>query len=427
MREGDLIIGKGGLFLDEAVRLAKLLEQHGVDTIHVAQANHTGNMNDTIPAMGTRAYSFMEEACLEIKKVCKLPLSLVGRIIDVERGEKLLNDGVCDIVAYGRPLLTDPDIVNKCIKGQEALIRKCICCNKGCTDAIQARKFLSCILNAENGYEYKRVITKAKNPKNCLVIGGGIAGVEAARVLEEKGHTVTILEKANRLYGQLNIASVPPRKSEMLRICDYYDEVLKRSKNIKVILNHEFKKEDAKGFDEVIAAVGATNAHPPIPGIDKTIDAWEVLAGRMPKGEGVVICGGGLVGVETAEYLAEKGYRVTIIEMMDKIAKEESNTIMPTLMANLKRYNVNVLVNHKIKRINKNAVICSAMRDNLEIDYQDTITGDVIINALASHKEHIDLEGVEAHISYIGDCRADSPCNIDNAIKSAYDAANSIN
>ena len=419
------LMGKGGTELAEAVELAKILEAEGVHTIHVAQANHTGNMNDTIPAMGTRAYSFMIEECKAVKAAVSIPVSIVGRVIDVERAEALLEEGVCDIIAFGRPLLTDPDIVNKAIKGEAHLIRKCICCNKGCTDAIQNRRFLSCVLNPENGYEYKRVITPAETCKNVAVIGGGVAGIEAARVATIKGHKVTVFEKTDKLYGQINIASVPPRKDEMLRINQYYDEVIKHY-NIEVKLNHEFTKEDAQGYDEIIVAVGATNAHPPIKGIDLTVDSWDVLAGKeLPLGH-VLMAGGGLVGVETTEYLAKKGYQVTVIEMQDKIAKEESSTVLPTIMGSLKAHGVNVLTNHKILEFTENSVTCEVLDKDGNVVDTVTVTGDLVVNALASRKSRIDLEGVAANIHYVGDCKPEVPCNIETATKTAYDVANSL-
>ena len=290
---------------------------------------------------------------------------------------------------------------------------------------IQNRKFLSCVLNPENGYEYKRVITPAQTAKKVAVVGGGVAGIEAARVATIKGHDVTVYEMTDKLYGQINIASVPPRKDEMLRINQYYDEVIKHY-NIKVVLNHEFTKADALGYDEIIVAVGATNAHPPIKGIDLTVDSWDVLAGKELAQGHVIMAGGGLVGVETTEYLAKKGYKVTVIEMQDKIAKEESSTVLPTIMGSLKAHGVTVLTNHKILEFTENSVTCEVLDKDGNVVDTVTVTGDVVVNALASKKSAIDLEGVAANVTYVGDCKPEVPCNIDSATKSGYDAANAI-
>ena len=138
--------GKGGLKIDEAVEFAKKLEEAGVNMIHVGQANHTGNLNDTIPAMGTQPYCFMQSYTKRVKDAVSIPVSAVGRIVTPQNGEALIENGVCDIVGYGRSLLADPDYVKKIEDGQPCRIRLCMMCNKGCTDSIQNRKFLSCVL-----------------------------------------------------------------------------------------------------------------------------------------------------------------------------------------------------------------------------------------------------------------------------------------
>lgn len=422
------LLGKGGLEIDEAIELAKILEQKGVHMIHVAQANHTGNINDTIPAMGTNKYAFMLEECKAIKKAINIPVSIVGRIVDYKMAEKLINDGVCDIVGLGRPLLCDPDIVNKLKNNEAELIRQCIMCNKGCTDAIQNRKFISCVLNPENGYEYKKVITKPNKIHKVAIVGGGIAGLEAARVCAIKGHDVTIYEQSSRLFGQLNIASVPPRKEEINRSKLYYERILKYySKNIKILLNTKFDKSLANDYDDIIVAIGATNAHPKIKGIENSVDSWDILDNKVEPLGKIIVCGGGLVGVETTEYLIERGYKVTIIEMIDQIAKEESKTILPTILNNFKSHNVEVLTLHKIKEIKTNSVVCDVIDKDNNVLEEKEIKADLIINALASHKEEIDLDGINKNIIYIGDCLKDASCSIENATKTAYDAANSLN
>ena len=170
--------GKGGLPFDEACIFAKELEAAGVDTLHVAQANHTGNMGDTIPAMGTQPYGFMVSYSKKIKELVSIPVSVVGRIVTPEAAEAVITNGSADIIALGRSLLADPDFANKCAAGHCCSVRTCMMCNKGCTDNIQNRAFLSCVLNAENGYEGSRQITPAASSKRVAVIGAGIAGLE---------------------------------------------------------------------------------------------------------------------------------------------------------------------------------------------------------------------------------------------------------
>ena len=420
-------LGKGGLVIEEAIQFAKILEENGVDMIHVGQANHTGNMNDTIPAMGTRDYGFMVEEAKRIKEVVSIPVSIVGRVCTAQAAESLLEQGICDIVAFGRSLLTDPDLEEKIEQGREDQIRHCIMCNKGCTDMIQKGRFLSCILNAENGYEASRHIEKTQNPRTIAVVGGGVAGLEASRVLALKGHHVDLFEKSYRLGGQINIASVPPRKDEMNRILRYYENVLKNL-DVTIHLGHEFTKEEAKNYKDIIIAIGAHNLVPHIPGIDgkNVVSAWDVLDNKAVVYGSVAVCGGGLVGAETAEFLANKGYDVTIVEMLDAIAKEESKTILPTMMKDFQEHHVKQLTRTKIIEMTLHGLHCQSLDENNNPVGEIYIPCDTIVNALASQKNTIDLEGVEGNILYIGDCEGERPSTIDHAIKTAYDAANSI-
>ncbi|RSX58826.1 bilirubin reductase, long form [Bifidobacterium samirii] len=357
----DPQIGRGGLFIDEAATLARLLVEDGVDTFHVGQANHTGNLNDTIPAMGTRPDSFMEPYSRRIRETVDVPVSTVGAIPDAAEAARLIAEGACDYVGLGRPILCDPDYANKVAAGQADLIRPCILCNRGCTDAIASRRFISCVLNAQGGYEYRRVIEPAAEPKRVAVVGGGPAGLEAARVAALRGHTVTLYERAGELGGQLGIASVPPRKETMRRATRWFERAVDAA-GVDVRLGVDVTP--AMLLDErpdaVVVAVGGRNATPPIPGADAphVLDAWKVLAGEQRPHGRTVIIGGGLVGAETAELIAQDDYgcEVTIVEMMGRIAGEESSTILPIMMEDFAAHHVVTMVNTKVERIGETSV-----------------------------------------------------------------------
>lgn len=428
LKDGTFL-GKGGLKIDEAVKLAKLLEENGVDMLHVAQANHTGNMNDTIPAMGTRPYTFMLEECKRIKEAVSIPVSIVGRVTTPEIGEALIESGVCDAIGYGRSLLADPDFANKLKEDKPQLIRKCIMCNKGCTDAITGRRIVSCVLNAENGYETTRSIKKANKKYKVAVIGAGVAGLESARVLALKGHDVEVFEKSFKLGGQVNIASVPPRKREMLRCLDYYEATLK-DLNINVHYNHEFNELDLKNnYDYVVVATGATNLSLNIKGSTNfnVMSSWDVLSGeRLPYGK-VLVVGGGLVGVETSEYLAELGYNVEIIEMLDKIAREESSTIMPFIEKSFNEHNVKVHLNSRVKEYQFDGVIVEELDKEGNVIKESKINGDSIVEAVSSKKNHLEFNNLNnTKVVYVGDSVLKEPNTIEHAIKSAYDVCNLI-
>ena len=415
--------GKGGIDEADAVQFAQWLVEDGVDMLHVAQANHTGNMADTIPPMGVQPYGFFVKIAGDIKKAVHVPVSAVGRIVDAEMAARVIESGMADIVAMGRPLLADPDWGTKIAAGKACDIRRCISCNKGCTDAIQNRQFLSCVLNAENGYENTRSIQPAAQKKKIAVLGGGPAGLEAARVAALRGHDVTLFEKTTTLGGQLNIACVPPRKEEMRRAAqDLIHAVCNAGVHLCMGQTRTAEQLKDAGFEAVINAVGAHSAAPRIPGIDSVnvADAWKVLAGEQQVYGTVAVIGGGMVGCETAEYLAARGCKVSVIEMMDKIAAGESSTILPTLLENYKTYGVEQYPSHKVKEFHMDAVVCEN-KDGAEV----TIPCDYIVLAMGARSNEFDaaaLEVASIPVYSIGDA-AGKAADISNAIRTGYDTA----
>lgn len=378
----DPQLGRGGLFIDEAVELAKLLEADGVDTFHVGQANHTGNLNDTIPAMGTRPECFMAPYARRIKEAVSVPVSTVGRI-----------------------------------------------------------------MTPEDGYEYKRVITPAGTPRKIAVVGGGPAGMEAARVAALRGHDVTLYEKTDHLGGQLGIAAVPPRKDEMNRATRWYERAVAAA-GVTVLLNTEATPERliADGVDEVIVAVGGRCATPPIEGVDMphVMDSWKVLAGEQhPQGR-VVVIGGGLVGAETAEYIAQGDCEVTIVEMMGQIAAEESSTVKPFIMEDFTAHNVVVKTNTKVDRITADAVEATETlnppaptgrpgapapvpaADAPEPETQAIgIPCDCVVIASGTAPVTFDTAALEEHgikVTLVGDCNGKA-ADINRAVEEGYLAA----
>ena len=415
--------GKGGIDEADAVQFAQWLVEDGVDMFHVAQANHTGNMADTIPPMGVQPYGFFVKIAGDIKKAVNVPVSAVGRIVDADMAARVIESGMADMVAMGRPLLADPDWGTKIAAGKACDIRRCISCNKGCTDAIQNRQFLSCVLNAENGFENSRSIQPAAQKKKIAVLGGGPAGLEAARVAALRGHDVTLFEKTTTLGGQLNIACVPPRKEEMRRAAqDLIHAVCNAGVHLCMGQTRTAEQLKDAGFEAVINAVGAHSAAPRIPGIGSVnvADAWKVLAGEQQVYGTVAVIGGGMVGCETAEYLAARGCKVSVIEMMDKIAAGESTTILPTLLENYKTYGVEQYPSHKVKEFRMDAVVCEN-KDGAEV----TIPCDYIVLAMGARSNEFDAAALEAAsipVYSIGDA-AGKAADISNAIRTGYDTA----
>lgn len=415
--------GKGGLYEAEGIEFAKRLEAAGVDMIQVAQANHTGNMGDTIPSMGTVPYNWTLPIAKKVKEVVSIPVATVGRVVNVKNGEEILANGEADMISYGRSLLCDPDIAIKIEKDEP--IRECLNCNKGCVDAIQNRRYISCVLNAENGDEATIFIKPAEEKKHVVIVGAGIAGLEAARVAAVRGHQVDVYEKADHAGGQIHLAAVPPRKREILRSVEYFEKILPEL-GVTIHLNTECTKEIMNDADAVIVAVGAHDFILPVPGADSenVVSSWDVLSGKAEVKGHCAIIGGGLVGTETAEYVLEKGCQVSVIEMLDQIANGESSTILPIIMKDFAQHDVKQYVNTKVNRIvnEGKTILATDTKEEKEI----SIDCDTIIMAVGSKKNELDMEGVTVPVYYAGDCSGDRTASIAEAVRAGYAAANEI-
>ena len=415
--------GKGGLYEADGIAFAKELEKAGVDMIQVAQANHTGNMGDTIPSMGSVPYNWTLPIAKKVKEAVSIPISTVGRVVTVANGEEILKNGEADMISYGRSLLCDPDIANK-VESDEP-IRECLNCNKGCVDAIQNRRYISCVLNAENGDEGTIFIKPTEEKKHVVIVGAGIAGLEAARVAAIRGHKVDLYEKEDKIGGQIHLAAVPPRKNEILRSIEYYEKILPEL-GVSLHLNTECTKELMNAADAVIVAVGAHDMMLPIPGADSknVVSSWDVLSGKADVKGHCAIIGGGLVGTETAEYVVAKGCQASIIEMLDKIANGESATILPLITADFSAHDVKQYVNTKVNSIinDGKTILATDTKENKEI----TIDCDTIIMAVGSVKNTFDTEGITVPVHFVGDCSGERTASIAEAIRSGYHVANEI-
>ena len=231
---------------------------------------------------------------------------------------------------------------------------------------------------------------------------------------------MTVFEKSDRLGGQINIASVPPRKDEILRSVQYYEKFLPGKVDIQ--LNHEPTMEELNGFDYVILAIGAHNMDLPMPVKNSNVvSSWDILNGQEVSGKCVVL-GGGLVGAETAEYLANKGLEVSIVEMMDKIAAQESETVLPLMEADFEEHNVQKFVNTCVSEIKDNVIYAVNTKDETNVE----IAADTIVNALGSKKNVFDDSKLSVPFTYVGDCSGERTADIASAIRTGYKAANEI-
>ncbi len=331
----------GGNTLEDAKAIAKRLEQEGVNAIHVS-----AGVYESVPWIIQPMY--MPRACLAelaagVKSVVKIPVIAVGRINDPGVAEALLADGKADLVSMGRQLLADPDTPRKIAEGRVEEIRRCIACCQGCIDELFQNHPITCTVNPRTGFEAQFPMSRASRPRKVLVIGGGPAGMEAARVAATRGHAVTLWERGPSLGGQLPLASGTPQKGEFATFLEFLTKELARLK-VNTQLNKEGTLDaiHAEKPDVVVVATGAKPAKLNVPGADRknVVMAWDVIAGKAQVGRKVAIIGGGLVGCETAEFLAEKGHEVTIFEMLPRIGWDVGPIVGALLFDRLEKHGV---------------------------------------------------------------------------------------
>jgi 2,4-dienoyl-CoA reductase-like NADH-dependent reductase (Old Yellow Enzyme family)/thioredoxin reductase len=306
-----------GHTIEETIVLCKRLEELGVDVIHMSGGNHHQTIHEVSPMMMPLAYNVW--AAEAVKKEISIPVVASGSITSPKLAEEILAAGKADYIALGRPLWADPDFPNKAKADKPEQIRPCIRCNDGClARGDHMGRAVQCSVNASMAREYDVTIDKAEQSKKVAVVGGGPAGMEAARVCALRGHKVTLFEKRS-LGGALFEASRPEFKADIRPLISYFATQME-TLGVKVVKKEATADAIRKGgFKTVVAAMGSAPASLAIPGIDHPMvcGALEVLRGEVKLGDDVLIVGGGMVGIETALMVADKCKTVTLIEMTD--------------------------------------------------------------------------------------------------------------
>ena len=347
----------GGTTVDMARQTARLLEEAGADMIGVSGGAY-GSYPVIVPPYDQPRGCNVPLAAA-IKEVVRVPVAVAGRLDDPFIADEVLVSGKADVIAVARGLLADPELPNKAACGDFKGIRRCIACNV-CIDGDPTPVSpITCTVNPEAGRERKMVMTPAPRQRKVMVIGGGLAGLEAARVAAARGHQVTLYEENADLGGQWLLASKPPHKEDHLLLLGYLVDQLDRLGvewrcGVKVTAAMAGEAQP----DVVVVATGARPLVPPIPGVDReeVVTAWDVLGGGEV-GRRVLVVGGGLTGLETAEFLAEQGREIVLVEMLKRIGADMGGTVRWHWMNRTKRLNIKTFVSTQIKEIRPGGVV----------------------------------------------------------------------
>ena len=347
-----------GRDIEEGLQFAKILTEAGYDALNVDAGSYDAWYWAHPPFFQDRGLylPFAEK----VKKVVKVPVLTAGRMGYPQLAADALQEGKCDMVVLGRPLLADPEFVNKMRQGNIQDIRPCLSCHDGCFNRAHSMRLMSCAVNPQCNREKEAAFCKAEHTKSCLVIGGGPAGMEAARVLALRGHTVTLVEKEKQLGGMYRWASVPEFKDDGKLLISWYEHQMERLK-VQVELNSDVQAQDPRieAADVVICATGSHAFLPPIKGIEYGVTAVDVLKGAVTAKKEATIIGGGLVGCELAIWLSQHGKSVRIIEMADTLmstgAPADMNKQM--ILELLEHHQVEIRLQTKLQEIREHEIV----------------------------------------------------------------------
>ncbi|MBQ7993522.1 MAG: FAD-dependent oxidoreductase [Solobacterium sp.] len=417
--------GEKGRTLEESIECAKLLESYGYDYLSVDTGVYDSFWYACSPMYIPQSFMFdMAKKCTE---AVNIPVICGGRMNDAAACAEAVAAGKFDAITLGRPGIADPDYPKKAINGELDKIRPCIACNAGCFKSVcMDQKPMTCAVNPIAANELELDLKPGEGEKKVAVIGGGIAGMEAARTAARRGYEVCLFEKTDRLGGHIIEAGTHPFKKEVARLNEWYQREL-RDLGVKVFMEKEATADDIKAMnaDAVIIATGSVTSMPPIPGLEKTITALDAIDNPEKIGSKIVIAGGGLVGCEIAYDEVQKGKDVTIVEALGNIMAAGAAAPLPNIMmmqAEFAARHVNLMTNTKVVEFGDGEVVVEKADGTKE-----SIPADTMINALGFrpvNKLADELKDSGLAVCTVGD--ATGAANILKAVAEAYAAANSI-
>ncbi|NGO42449.1 NADPH-dependent 2,4-dienoyl-CoA reductase [Streptomyces ureilyticus] len=295
----------GGSTLDEVITLARAVEAAGATIINTGIGWHEARIPTIATSVPRGAYAWVTK---KVMGAVAIPLVTTNRINTPELAEELLAEGYADMVSLARPMLADPDFVNKARDGRPDAINTCIGCNQACLDHTFSGKITSCLVNPRACHETELALSPTRHRKRVAVVGAGPAGLACAVSAAERGHDVTLYDAAGEIGGQLNVARKVPGKQEFDETLRYFRTQLEL-RGVEVRLGSYVTADDLAGYDETVIATGVSPRTPEIPGVDhpSVVGYLDVLRDSVPVGDRVAILGAGGIGFDVAEYLTDSG------------------------------------------------------------------------------------------------------------------------
>ncbi len=415
------VFKEAGRDIAEGLDMAKRFESAGFDALHVDAGCYESHYWPHPPIY--QQHGCMLDMAAQTKKTVNIPVIAVGRLDMPDVAVRAVSEGMADIVAIGRGLLADPQWAEKVHFGSADAIRPCVACYDGCLEAYSKFRSISCAINPTAGRERAYRLEPAQKPLNVMIVGGGIGGMEAARVACIRGHWVSLYEKDCSLGGLVRQAAVPEFKKDLRRLLGWYERQLEQL-DVNVMLNSEVTPDIIRKYspDVTIIAAGARAIIPDIPGIhsDFVVTAVDVLKGTKQAGERTVIVGGGLAGCEIAIWLAKQGKKAIIVEALSELMAAGAQVPMQVKMMTqdlLKKHDIQIKTGHTLHQITPDGV--QVIREDL---ITSRIEADTIVLAIGMRPYEELFEQVEQEdyrVFRIGDCR--TPRNIMNAVWDAYE------